>query len=244
MPDLSRRIDVSELMDDFSITDTRLERALYELRGVNEYLGGLRAVKKELAPLVRRRFGGFLRILDVGTGIGDIPERLVTWGEQRGVRIDVTAIDANPATVEYARRSLDARLEAKLRERIEVRRADVLELDHRTAEYDVATASLFLHHFDDRRAVRVLRAMSRAASIGLIVNDLHRHRLAYAGIKAIASLMPVSPMFVHDGPASVRRGFKPRELHQLAERAGLSNARIRRRWAYRLVLSTIPETPS
>lgn len=227
------------MMDDFSITDARLERALVELMYVNRYLGGFRAVRRELEPEIRQRIGASMTLLDLGTGIADIPERLVVWGDRLGVRLSVTALDANPATVDYARRSLDARMKPRLRDRIEVQVGDALKLSYSSGAFDAVTASAFLHHFDDDRAVDVLREMRRVSAAGLIVNDLHRHRAAHAGIKTIAALMPVSEMFGHDGPASVRRAFTPAELHSLAERAGLSGVRVRRRWAYRLVLSTM-----
>ena len=44
----------------------------------------------------------------------------------------------------------------------------------------------------------------------------------------------------NDGPLSVRRSFTPAELLALAERAGLRNARVRRRVAFRLVLEAEP----
>jgi SAM-dependent methyltransferase len=250
MPDLSHRVDVSELMDDFSINDARLERALRELRYVNRFLGGYRSIRMELKPMVigqQRQAGDSgrsLRILDLGTGIGDIPEHLVTWGEAYGIRIWVTAVDANPATVDFARRTLDARLNPRLRERVNVQVGDARALDYPTGSFDIVTASAFLHHFDDDAAVDILREMNRLSSDGLIVNDLHRHPAAYAGIRLIALLLPVSGMFGHDGPASVKRAFKPSELHRLAGLAGLQDVRIRRRWAYRLVLSTVSADPT
>ena len=241
VPNLSERAALREQMDDFSIADERLAKALRELRHVNSYLGGWRALRGELAPALRRREGGSLAILDIGTGLADLPERLVRWGAKRGATVTVTAVDANPATVAFAERSLDERLNGRLRERIELRTVDVFDLDSwSNGRFDVVVASSVLHHFYEDDVVRVLRIMDRAASMGLIVNDLHRHLLAYSAIQGIARLLPVSEMFRHDGPASVRRGFTPRELGDLAAEAGLVRYRVRRRWAYRLILSTLP----
>lgn len=239
MLDLSGRAELPELMDDFSITDERLERALRELRYVNRYLGGARAVILELASLLRTRSLPELTILDLGTGIGDIPEVLVRWGADTGVRISVTAIDANPATVAYAGAFLDQRLPSELRDRIVLRHADVLSLEDGEATHDIVIASEFLHHFTDPQAVTVLRRMKHLSRRGIIVNDLHRHPAAYAGIRLISTAMPVSAMFAHDGPTSVRRGFKKDDLSRLARAAGFKDYRIRRRWAFRLVLSTV-----
>ena len=241
VPNLSKRAALREQMDDFSITDERLAKALRELRHVNSYLGGWRALRQELTPALRRRNSGSLSILDIGTGMADLPERLVRWGAECGVKITVTAVDANPATVAFAERSLDERLNGHLRERINLRAADVFDLESGSnGGFDVVVASSLLHHFYADDAVRMLRVMDRAASMGLVINDLHRHLLAYSAIQGIARLLPVSEMFRHDGPASVRRGFTPGELRDLAAEAGLVRYRVRRYWAYRLVLSTLP----
>lgn len=240
VPDFSRRADLVERMDDFSIADQRLGRALRELRRVNRYLGGSRAVLRELAPVLERRRGGALKLLDVGTGLADIPERIVRAGARCDVDVRVTAIDANPATVAMAREALNRRLNVELRSRIHVRTGDVMSLDNlEDHRFDIVVASLFLHHFYGDDLLRVLSTLDRLASVGMIVNDLHRHAIAYAAIRVIAALLPVSEMFRHDGPASVRRGFTPTELRELGSAAALRHFRIRRHWPYRLTLSTV-----
>ncbi len=243
VPDLSQRAVLRERMDDFTITaDQRLGRALRELRIVNLLLGGARAVRLELEPVFRRRRGGALHIFDIGTGLADIPERIVKWGGRCGVTVSVTAVDANPATVGFANENLDAGLAESNRSRIDVRVGDVFDLSGIPDEhYDVVVASHFLHHFYGGDLTKVVKEMNRISSLGLIVNDLHRHPMAYAAICGIARLLPVSDVFGHDGPASVRRGFRIDELRRIAAEAELHNVRIRRRWAYRLVLSTLEE---
>ncbi len=232
-----------EVMDDFSVTGAVLEQALDELRLVNRWLGGHRATWQALRPALHVRPALHeqppLHVLDVGTGAADGPEDLVRRMARRRRRIRVTALDANPATVAHARRLLDARLPAPQRALVEVIKGDALALPFPDDAFDVATASLFLHHFDGAEAVRVLREMRRVSRRGLVVNDLHRHRLAYYAIRAVAALLPVSPMFAHDAPLSVRRGFRRAELHALADDAGLAPARVRWHWAFRWTLSTI-----
>lgn len=227
-------------MDDLSIGEERLERVLFELRYVNRFLGGYRALRREFDPLIRSWSGGPLKVLDLGAGLGDHAVELVTWGRRRGVRIEVTALDANPAAVDYCRSYLDRRLSGPDRASVRAVLADALDAPYPERTFHVVAASLFLHHFDDDSAAALLRGMDRMATVGIVVNDLHRHPLAYAGIRALAAVLPVSPMFKHDGPLSVRRAFKPSELADIARAAGLADARIRWHWAFRLTLSTIP----
>lgn len=239
LPSLSKRIYAEELMDDLSTDSDQLRRSLHELRYVNFFLGGYRAVRKRLMPYLEARRGTTVSILDVGTGIADYPERMVRWGAQSGVDVNVTAIDANLATVSCARSYLDQCLAEPLRSHVRVVHANATDLAFPDDSFSLVTGSLFLHHFDNAGVVSMLREMARVASDGILINDLHRHRLAYTGIRAIAGVLPVSVMFANDGPLSVRRAFLPDELRRMADDAGLPNADLARHWAFRLTLSTI-----
>ena len=224
-------------MDDFSIVDERLERALRNLRGVNRWLGGYHAARSALRPMLRRE--PKLHLLDLGTGVADYPEHLVPWAERHGCYLEVTALDANPDTVRYAQQALDARMPERLRPRIEVVVGDALDMSYADDTFDVTLASLFLHHFHGSEAVDLLREMNRVSRRGLVVNDLHRHPLAYYGIKLLGAILPVSAMFKHDGPLSVLRGFTRDELATLARQSDLPRPQIDWRWAFRWVLHTL-----
>lgn len=226
-------------MDDFSITDDRLLRALDELRWVNRLLGGYATTMRVLAPYLEARRGRAVRLLDLGAGIGDYAEHIVRWADRRGLDVSVTAVDANPVTVAHARRTLDRRLPPRLRARIHVAVEDALALPYADDAFDVVMAAMFMHHFRAKDAVSLVREMNRVARDGILVNDLHRHPLAYYGILVPARLLPVSPMFRHDAPVSVLRGFRRADLEAVARDAGLDAYRIRRHWAFRWSLSTL-----
>lgn len=226
-------------MDDFSIRDERLEQALYDLRGVGRWLGGYATLREGLRPFLAT--DRVTRVLDLGAGLADGAAHLVRWGEQRGTPVEVVALEANDATVGYARAYLDAELGTTERQRVRVLEGDALAPPFEPGAFDVVTASLFLHHFAGPEAVAVLRSMHRLARRGIVVSDLHRHPLAYAGIWAIGRVLPVSEMFAHDGPLSVRRGYTRDELVQLARAAGLPGVRIGWRWAFRWLLTSNQE---
>jgi hypothetical protein len=77
--------------------------------------------------------------------------------------------------------------------------------------------------------------MWRVARRIVIVNDLHRARVAHASIRILSALLSRSSMFRNDAPASVRRAFRPAELLAIAQQAGVP-ARVVRSFPYRLVL--------
>ncbi|WP_103030466.1 methyltransferase domain-containing protein [Salinibacter altiplanensis] len=236
-PDLSTRLETEEWMDDFSITDARLARALRDLRRINRLLGGYRATDHVLDPILKRH--DRLRLLDVGCGSGDHLLHLARRGERFGCTLDLIGIDANPVTVGHARAYLDRQLSPSLRARVRVEIGDARALPYDAGAVDLTHAALFLHHFHGPSAVQVLSEMQRVARHGLLVNDLHRHLLAYAGIWGLSRALGLAPMVQHDGPVSVRRGFWRAELHTLARAAQLPPASIRWHWAFRWTLSTL-----
>lgn len=232
------------MMDDFSVTDGRLTGALEQLRTTNRYLGGYRTIMHGIRAYTRKYPGEAVRVLDVGTGIADIPEYLIRWFSARGLPATITCIDANPETVRYAEEMLDRRLSPDLRSHVHVMQADIFSLPFSEDYFDVCTASLFLHHFDRKEAVEVLGCLSRLARRMVLINDLHRHPLAYYGILTLVKLLPVSEMFEHDGPLSVLRGFTRQELADLAVEAGLPSPDIRRHWAFRWSVIAEPQPVS
>lgn len=225
-------------MDDFSIDDARLTDTLDEIHRVNRWLGGHRTMRRVLAPYLRRAAGP-VRLLDLGTGLADFPAMLLQWAEKENIDLHITALDANPATIKHAAHFLDSALSPDQRQRIELVVGDALEIPFAENSFDLVTAALFLHHLEDADAVRLLRAMDRVARDGLLINDLHRHPLAYYGIQLHAKLLPVTPMFAYDAPLSVLRAFTREELQRLAHEAGLDDAQLAWHWAFRWTLSTV-----
>lgn len=216
------------MMDDLAISDERLALALADLRRVARWLGGERVSLDAVASVVPVGTGA--RILDVGTGGGDAAAALVRWGTATRRDVRVEGIDLNPVTLGHAGRWLDGALAPDLRARITLRQADAFALPYPDGAFDVAHAALFLHHFDDAQAPRILAELARVARV-VVVNDLHRHPLAFHAIRGLAGLSR-SAMFRHDAPISVLRGFTGPELDALVAAAGLVATR-RWRWAFR-----------
>ena len=219
-PDFSRRLEADEMMDDFSIVDHRLEAALEDLRVVNRWTGGHLASILALREIARRSSAQSVRILDIGAGIGDYAEVFVRWGARVGVDVGVVALDANPATVNYARESLARRLKPPLGAQVSVEVGDAFDLSYPDRSFDIVHAGLFLHHFSHAECVRILNEMSRVGR-HVVINDLHRHPITYHAVRLMAALFPVSEMFRHDGPISVLRAFDRADLERMSEAAGL-----------------------
>jgi 2-polyprenyl-3-methyl-5-hydroxy-6-metoxy-1,4-benzoquinol methylase len=101
--------------------------------------------------------------------------------------------------------------------------------------FDVVTASLFLHHFDDEELPALLGSLFRLARGALVVNDLHRALVPYLFGRAVFPLLFRSQVSVEDGLLSIRRGFRAEELRTAFARAGLPAVVVRHRFPYRLL---------
>lgn len=221
-------------MDDSSLPREEFRIALDELEVINRTLGGYRASLGGVARLVpegARR----LSVLDVGAGAGDFLRRLAAWSDRRGIALEALGIDIVAAIVEHARER--SRGVPGLR----FERADLLSLDG-GSRYDVVHAAMMLHHMTDEEAVPALRKMHDLARRGVVINDIHRHRIAYHGIRLLTALLSRSRLVRHDAAVSVLRSFRRRELVELVSRAGLPAPHVRWRWAFRWEV-VVPKRP-
>lgn len=234
----STRAEIEEWMDDPSASAADIQSALHDLRRINGLLGGYRATFTALRPLFRKH--GSFHLLDVGTGSGDYLAHVLRWGRQRQTHVEAVGIDRSPATVGFGRAWLDTHLSTSFRPHARIDVGNALALPYDDNAFDVAHAALVLHHFHGPEAVQLLREMDRVSRVGIVINDLHRHPLAYAGIWVLSRLLRLAPMVQHDGPISVRRGFDRSDLQALARAAGLEAPNIRWHWAFRWILSTLP----
>lgn len=200
----------------------------------------LRSTFRELA-LINRRLGGHaatfgalelltppgtkrLRILDVGCGDGEAASVMLDWADRRGIAAEVRGIDLSAATVRLA--------SERRRPGLSFAQEDLFAPISED-EYDIVHAGLMLHHCPGDSAARALKAMHARARLGVAVNDLHRHSLAYHGIKALTAAFSRDRLIRHDAPLSVLRGFRRAELESLCLRAGTPPPDIRWRWAFR-----------
>jgi 2-polyprenyl-3-methyl-5-hydroxy-6-metoxy-1,4-benzoquinol methylase len=216
-------------MDDPGLGAAEHARALVALRRINTLSNSAGILWPAVAALARRTPGRLLRLLDVATGGGDVPVSLLRRAARAGLRLEATGIDVSPTALDAARRRAD---EAGVP--LALTRHDALA-NELPGGFDVVTSSLFLHHLTDDDAVSLLRRMA-AAGGAVLVNDLHRCRAGHALAWAVSRLLTRSKVVHYDAPQSVAAAFTAAEALELAGRAGLAGAAVRRRWPYRWLL--------
>ena len=225
---LTTRATTPELMDDLTLATDELRQNLDELETINTWLGGYRPVLAALARL-RARFpaGRPLRLADLGSGGGDTLRHVARWARRHGVPLAAEGIDANEFMLAYAA--------AKSQEYPEIsyRQLDIFSPEFAARPYDVLTASLFCHHFTDAELVALLRGWHRQAGLAVVINDLHRHPLAYYSIKYLTKVLGGSRLVQNDAPLSVARAFSRADWARLLAQAGITNYELRWCWAFR-----------
>ncbi|HLP17585.1 MAG TPA: methyltransferase domain-containing protein [Bacteroidota bacterium] len=223
---MRRRYD-KEIMDDISITDGRIRRALDELRIINIFLGGRNISRDGIVTLARGlpiAREPALTILDIGAGGSDSLDTLP--GEIRRAAT-IVSLDINKGVCAYLIEHDNARF---------VICANAFTLPIRGNGVDIIHVSLFLHHFKEEEIDRLLRQFLETSRIGIVINDLHRSIFAFAGIWLLTHVFPASHMVRHDGPLSVQRGFLRSELEAILSRLPASSYSLRRRWAFRWLI--------
>jgi SAM-dependent methyltransferase len=217
--DLRARATEPEQLDE-GVPEAEALRSLADLRFVNRWLGNRRRLLRALRP----HLPPGSRLLDVGCGSGDVPAFLQARlpGPLLAVGVDVKALHLRAAPPSVRRVV-----------------SDVRRLPFPDRAFDVVTASLFLHHFDEGDLPGILAGLHRLARRALVVNDLHRARVPYLFGRAAFPLFFRSRVSVEDGLLSIRRGFRAHELRAAFARAGLPAVTVRRLFPYRLLAMAV-----
>jgi SAM-dependent methyltransferase len=218
----------TEILDAPDVDPALAERSLRDVMRANALMGGTRAVMHELeaiAPSLPRR----ATLLDVGTGLGDIPRRARAVASQRGVTLDTVGLEASEWLAAASRSSTIAAVVG-----------DGRALPFADHSIDVVICSQVLHHFFDHDALVLLRELNRVARVGVIVSDLVRSDVAVGLLWFFSFVLGFHPVSRHDGMMSIRRGFAPGELRTIVRAATGANPRIEQYLGFRVTAAWAP----
>jgi 2-polyprenyl-3-methyl-5-hydroxy-6-metoxy-1,4-benzoquinol methylase len=250
MPDFSKRSDGVEIMDDLVCAGEVVHQTLREIENINRLLGGnyvtVDGVRKAMGirdwglgiaggvhgpqSTVHGNAGEVKKVLnvtDLGCGGGDLLKLIRKWAMKRDVRLTYTGIDANPNIVAYAQAHTSGVPE------IEFETVDILSEEFRGRRFDIVVGTLFFHHFSSEQLVSFFRQLKAQTSVGIVINDIHRHWFAYYSIKWLTQVFSRSSMVKYDAPLSVMRAFRRKELQEIMRGAGIENYSLKWMWAFR-----------
>ncbi|MFT3796286.1 methyltransferase domain-containing protein [Flavobacterium sp.] len=228
MIDTRFRTNQPEIMDDLSMEGEALRDTLDEIAGINRLLGGNRITRKGVERLLRKiPKSEEITIVDLGCGNGDMLRMLSDYAARNGWVFKLIGIDANQDAICYAR-ELSA-----LYPNIIYLSENIFGENFEKLEYDIALCTLTLHHFDDEQVIRLMQQLKQRASIGVVVNDLHRNVLAYRLFQLVGFVFRLKAMPKSDGLVSILRGFKREELVGFSKKLNTKNYSIHWKWAFR-----------
>ena len=224
--DTSKRSSETEIMDDFTLKGEMFRDTLNKLETINRLLGGnivtINGIKKVLKNHPNEKS---ITIIDLGCGHGDILRDVAKFGRKKGYTFKLIGIDANPDAIEYANELSQEYPE------LTFEAIDIFSDDFKKLEYDIVLCTLFLHHFKDDELISFLKPTVENANIGAVVNDLHRHKLAYFLFKIIGVFIK-NKMVREDGLTSILRAFKRKDLENISVKIKVQFS-IQWKWAFR-----------
>jgi 2-polyprenyl-3-methyl-5-hydroxy-6-metoxy-1,4-benzoquinol methylase len=228
MPDLTKRSSAAEIMDNLESSGPDLHQALRELETINYLLGGNYVTVNGIKQLIE---GSDIRqpitIVDLGCGSGDMLRWIRRWLEKKKINAHLKGIDANLNVVKYAAVHTPASCE------IAYEAINIFSDEFKAQKFDIVTGTLFFHHFTNTELIDFFKQLRTQTSVGVIINDIHRHWFSYHSIKWLTKLFSKSAMVKHDAAQSVLRAFTKDDLLDILRLSGITHYRIKWCWAFR-----------
>lgn len=226
----SGRSSEKELLDSENVPFVDIARNMKELNMINSLLGGHRITLKGFKKLIRSRSN--VSIVEIGCGGGDNLRTIAKYCDRKGIAARLLGVDINKECIEFARRE---------NSQFSFLQSDFRDLNLSKQKPDIIFSSLFCHHFSNDELQEMFLWMRDNSTLGFFINDLHRHRFAYYGIKWLTRLFSKSYLVKNDAPLSVKRGFVKKDLNKIFELAGIKSYKIYWEWAFRYLIICLKE---
>jgi len=232
MSSFLQRSNLSEILDDPGLGGDELIRNLEDIARVNRWLGGEKTLISGITPLLEQHdFSRPIEFVDLGCGSGDLPRAIVRWCRKKNISVSLTAVDFNDSIVRYAN------AQSKDFPEIRYETIDVFSDAFKRRRFDIVVMSLFLHHFDNRKARELLKNSYDQCRLAVVVNDLHRSPVAYHLFKLFTFVTASNHITRHDGLISILRGFRKKDLEMLINDIPVVRRNIKWKWAFRWQLT-------
>ena len=206
-PDMRlRNISDREKLESADVEMNRFRRTIRQFRLINYLFSASgRLMREHFFTVMERDPERVYTLLDVGAGGCDIAIWAVREARQRGLKLNITALDNDRRILPIAAQAIRDYPEIRIVE------GNALELD-RLGSFDFVFSNHLLHHlaWDDIRIF--LDGIIARTRLAFVMNDLKRSNWAYLGFTIFSGVMTPRSFHYHDGRLSIRRGFLPEEL--------------------------------
>lgn len=195
---------------------------LHQLGKVGKYLGGDRASYKAIDRIASEPTS----ILDVGCGGGDFTQKL----GKRYPSCQIKGIDISSEAVRYAKMH---------NQRNNVTFDSCFLCNIPSKSYDVVISTLVCHHLNDAELILFLKNCTQVAKKAVIINDLHRHPLAWFAFLVSAPILFKNRLITHDGALSIKRAFTKKDWQGYLK-AFNAKGKISWHWPFRWIVTLEP----
>jgi len=166
------------------------------------------------------QLGAHGRMLDLGTGPGDIPLRVC----ERIADARVFAVDLSESMLEIARRKL---LAGPFGGRVTFQRMDVKDLSFEADSFDTVFSNTILHHLPEPKPMLAEAWRVLKPGVALLVRDLYRPENESQLEQLVAACTSEATaeqraMF----RASLKAAFTPQELLDLVDALGMTGVQV------------------
>ncbi|HBI21437.1 MAG TPA: methyltransferase [Legionella sp.] len=194
---------------------------LKKLFKINQLLGLFRQTVHSLA-----RFPKDVSVLDIGCGGGLFLLHL----SQHYPNMQLLGMDISATAIGLAQQELAdwKNKHANIQVAFQLQQDTALALPR--ASVDIVLTTLVCHHMDDDALILFLQHAYQAARKAVIINDLHRHALAYWCYKIISPCLFRNRLITHDGLISIARSFTRADWHRLLKQANIRHYQIK--WGF------------
>lgn len=160
--------------------------------------------------------GKTYRLLDVGSGGGDIAQMFFNQAKKDGFKLDVTGIDPDRRALQFAKQhtvnhdgnSTTPENGAQLR----FIQADTSHYVRNGEKYDFVICNHVLHHLDTESVHPFLSELEQLASICVVCSDIERSKLGYALFSVLTMPFFNNSFIRADGLLSIKKSFRQAEL--------------------------------
>lgn len=219
----AREKELIDLGPDFYSHDEYID-CLKKLFRVNVFLGVFRDTVKTL-----KSFRSATSLLDIGCGGG----RFILSLSRYFPLMAMHGADVSPVAILHAQQSLLAWKVKYPQTSVSFELQQQAVLDLPKDSVDIILITLVCHHLSDEELVIFLRQAYHAATKAVVINDLHRNRIAYALYRIVSPILFRNRLISHDGLISIRRGFVRSEWKSLLRQAGIVNYQLKWRFPFR-----------
>jgi len=227
--DFSQRNTEVELMDNPTIEEAVLRKVLKDINRANRLLGGNKITIHAIAQLMKKQPKAQYTIVDMGCGDGSMLRAVALFCRKRNIEVRLIGLDLSEQALAIGKEKSRSFPE------IQFVQHNIIAVPPTGLVCDILLCTLTMHHFNSRQIPQFLEQFVKLASIGVIINDLQRSRLAYYLFKAFSVIFIQTWIAKHDGLLSIKSGFVKNELIKFSRELPHVHHSIQWKWAFRYI---------